>query len=130
MSSSKILGMFYKVDRSSMGASLEVRVPYLDNYVINYALQMSSIEKRTEAYQTKAPVKKLLMKLAPHYQGNLPKKGFSLPLKDWITKQWRTLVFSEEVRHNLSELNLNEEYTALLNFHYNKNRDSSVAIWR
>lgn len=122
--------MFYKVDRSSMGASLEVRVPYLDNHVVNYALQMNVVKKSTKKFSTKAPAKELLMKLAPHYQITLPKKGFSLPLRDWITNDWKTIVFSKEVMRYLADLELLETYKALLNSHFNKNRDCSVAIWR
>ena len=64
-------------DRSSMATSLEVRVPYLDNKVLEYALQLDLRKKSNSLFKNKAPLKELLIKLAPQYNANKPKKGFS-----------------------------------------------------
>lgn len=121
--------MFYKVDRSSMGASLEIRVPYLDNEVIEYGIRLNLKAKSTDRFQNKAPLKELLVKLAPHYNINLPKKGFSLPLKDWITNDWKDLVYSFITKAKLQSLGLSESYYKLLDNHYNKGIDYSNEIW-
>lgn len=122
--------MFYKVDRSSMGASLEVRVPYMDNSVISLALQMDHDRKVNSRYATKAPLKELLMRLAPHYKIDLPKRGFSLPLNEWVTNQWRELIFSSVIRDSLSELKLSGMYSRFLEAHYYRGKNRSIEIWR
>jgi len=83
--------MLYKVDRSSMASSLEVRVPYLDNTVIDYALQLPLKSKSDGQFRHKAVLKHLLGRLAPHYQIDAPKKGFSFPLDTWLRGSWATL---------------------------------------
>ncbi len=122
--------MFYKVDRSSMGASLEVRVPFLDNDVINYALRMGLREKSTPDFATKSPLKKMLRELAPHYKFDLPKRGFSFPLRDWLSNEWKEIVYSTTVREHLTTFGLKEEFDYILKDYYKNNRDVSVEVWR
>ncbi len=83
--------MLYKVDRSSMASSLEVRVPYLDNTVVDYALHLPLEAKSDGHYRHKAVLKHLLGKLAPHYRIDTPKKGFSFPLDTWLRSNWAEL---------------------------------------
>ena len=98
--------MLYKVDRASMASSLEVRVPYLDNEVIDYALAMPLSEKSNGKFKTKAPLKELLQQLAPHYSLYQQKKGFNFPLRDWLKNNWRDLVTSTAFRQRASIQNL------------------------
>ncbi len=72
-----------KVDRASMGHSLEVRPPLLDNALIDYAFALPSSMKLN------GKVSKFLLKRAA--AGHLPdeiiarkKKGFGIPLSRWI----------------------------------------------
>jgi asparagine synthase (glutamine-hydrolysing) len=95
--------MLYKVDRSSMASSLEVRVPYLDNEVVDYALAMPLHLKSNERFRTKAPLKELLMRLAPHYDINKPKKGFNFPLQKWLRENWKELVLSTINKNDLED---------------------------
>jgi asparagine synthase (glutamine-hydrolysing) len=122
--------MFYKVDRSSMGASLEVRVPFLDNQVVDYALQLNISKKSTPRFATKSPLKELLHKLAPHYRFDIPKRGFSFPLREWITNDWKEIVFSETVKRHLQSLDLLEDYNIILKEHYQNRKDFSTEIYR
>ncbi|MBL0937496.1 MAG: asparagine synthase (glutamine-hydrolyzing) [Gemmatimonadaceae bacterium] len=72
-----------KVDRASMAASIEARVPLLDHRVIelSWRLPASSI---LEGGQSKAPLRKLLYQLVPRELIERPKTGFSVPLVDWL----------------------------------------------
>jgi|GEM_PF-1241161 len=122
--------MFYKVDRSSMGASLEVRVPFLDNAIVDFALRMGIDEKSTTEFATKSPLKKILRQLAPHYRFDLPKRGFSFPLREWLTKEWKEMVYSENVKDHLASFGLLDEFNYVLKEHYQHNRDFSIEVWR
>lgn len=122
--------MLYKVDRSSMATSLEVRVPYLDNSVLEYALQLDLHKKSNRQFRNKAVLKELLLKLAPHYNVNRPKKGFSFPLKKWLRENWRDQV-RELVNDNmLISCGLEPKTFRLIVDHfYEKNTNSAVEVW-
>jgi asparagine synthase (glutamine-hydrolysing) len=83
-----------KVDLMSMATSLEARVPFLDNEVIDLALRMPSELK----WPGRRPQdRKLVLKRA--YADALPpailgrgKQGFSIPLKTWLKNDWRPLM--------------------------------------
>jgi asparagine synthase (glutamine-hydrolysing) len=77
-----------KVDRASMLMSLEVRAPFLDYRIIEFAFR--SVPNRLRA--TTSERKILLRRLAAHIlpKGfNLERKqGFSLPLQEWFKGEW------------------------------------------
>jgi asparagine synthase (glutamine-hydrolysing) len=122
--------MLYKVDRASMATSLEVRVPYLDNTVIDYALQLPLNRKSTAQFKNKAPLKELLTKLAPHYDVSKPKKGFSFPLSEWLQTSWKELVMETITKKNLEALNLAPApFLGIVDKFYNKNVNCKDEVW-
>jgi asparagine synthase (glutamine-hydrolysing) len=122
--------MLYKVDRSSMATSLEVRVPYLDNKVLEYALKLDLGFKSNSKFKNKAILKELLLKLAPHYDANRPKKGFSFPLKKWLRTEWRDQVLSSITPFALNEVSLPAEpFMKIVRDFYEKDTNSHVEIW-
>jgi asparagine synthase (glutamine-hydrolysing) len=122
--------MLYKVDRSSMATSLEVRVPYLDNKVLEFALGMNLNKKSNSLYKNKAALKSLLHKLAPHYNIKQPKKGFSFPLKKWLLENWREQVNDVVTSDMLSSVGLDPSYFLRVVNDFFRNRDnSSVEVW-
>jgi len=120
---------FYKVDRANMGASLDVRVPYLDHAIVNYGLRLPLKSKSTETYPSKAPLKELLFHIAPHYDIQKPKKGFNFPLKEWITSEWKDLIFSVVNKENIESVYLNPKFVKLLEQHYYKGIDHTTELW-
>ena len=75
--------ILYKTDTTSMSHSLEVRAPFLDNQVIEYASLISSSNKLTSS-QSKIPLRTLAMDLLPASITNRPKQGFLPPLNYWL----------------------------------------------
>ncbi|HEU5442395.1 MAG TPA: asparagine synthase (glutamine-hydrolyzing), partial [Steroidobacteraceae bacterium] len=80
-----------KVDAMSMATSLEARVPYLDNDVVDLALAIPS------GLKVRGGVRKWILKRA--FAGSLPpavlargKEGFSMPMKQWLTHEWNGLM--------------------------------------
>ena len=76
----KSLNLRYS-DRLGMFSSIEIRVPYLSNELINYAKSLPNNLKIKFA-ETKYILKKLSQKLLPKYITRRTKTGFSLPLKN------------------------------------------------
>lgn len=75
-----------KVDLASMEASLEVRVPFLKKDFIEASLQFPG-KLSYENNQRKALLKILLRKKFPSYQPDQRKRGFTIPLSDWIRSE-------------------------------------------
>ncbi len=75
-----------KVDRSTMANSLEAREPFLDQNIAEYALRLPSSLKYKNG-KTKYILRKLLSKYLPDEIVNLPKKGFSIPIKYWLRNE-------------------------------------------
>jgi asparagine synthase (glutamine-hydrolysing) len=122
--------MLYKVDRSSMANSLEVRVPYLDNEVLEYALQLPLHQKSNEQYPNKAVLKQLLVKLAPHYDAHRPKRGFNFPLKKWLTENWRDDVRDRITADSLVCMGLEpKRYLKITDEFYKGRSEYSTDVW-
>ncbi len=72
-----------KVDRASMAVSLESRVPLLDHSIVEHAWKM-----RNDVLNRKVPAKQALRKVlyqsVPKELIERPKRGFAIPLSDWL----------------------------------------------
>ena len=72
-----------KLDRTSMAVSLESRVPLLDHDVVAFALSLPLSYKRSNG-TGKVVLRKVLEKYVPREMIDRPKKGFSVPIAEWI----------------------------------------------
>jgi asparagine synthase (glutamine-hydrolysing) len=72
-----------KVDRASMAASLEVRVPLLDHRVVELVSTLPP-EFLLKGDQTKRPLRRYLAGFMTPEWIDRPKHGFSIPLADWL----------------------------------------------
>ncbi|MDA0974211.1 MAG: asparagine synthase (glutamine-hydrolyzing) [Bacteroidetes bacterium] len=75
--------MLVKVDRMSMANSLEVRVPFLDHEVVNFAHSLRASE-RLRPGQGKFILKASFADLLPAEIFERKKKGFEVPLEHWF----------------------------------------------
>ncbi|MDQ1637744.1 MAG: hypothetical protein QOF62_1083 [Pyrinomonadaceae bacterium] len=87
-----------KVDRMSMAASLEVRVPLLDHKLIEFVCTRIPASMKMKGLETKHIFKRAVRNLVPAEILNRPKQGFGIPIDRWINEQLR-----ERVRGTLTE---------------------------
>ncbi len=70
-------------DRVSMAHSLEVRVPFLDHELVEFAATIPSSLK-LKGFEKKSIFRKAVGDLLPPSHLRLPKQGFSIPVADWL----------------------------------------------
>ncbi len=98
-----------KTDRASMLASLEVRVPYLDELLLDRFLPLPADKKIIDG-TLKALLKPIAKRLLPRQVWDRPKHGFNAPVSRLLARQWRPAM--ETV------LQWGRENVALFNYDY------------
>ena len=124
--------MLRKVDLMSMANGLEVRTPFLDHELVNFAFSIPTKYKIDE-HMKKKLVQDAARDLLPEIVYNRPKKGFEVPLHSWMNNELRGLIENDL---------LSDEFIKgqnLFNLHYVKElkyklysadpEDSQANIW-
>ncbi len=83
--------LLVKVDRASMACSLELRTPYLDHRLIEYAAGLPSW-LRVRRFTLKHILKKAVEKWLPREIVYRQKRGFSVPIASWMKEDLRPLL--------------------------------------
>jgi asparagine synthase (glutamine-hydrolysing) len=83
-----------KVDRASMLASLEVRTPFLEPSVIEFAFGRLPDNLRATISERKVLLRRLAARLLPPELDLKRKQGFSIPLDAWLRGGWGDYVRS------------------------------------
>jgi asparagine synthase (glutamine-hydrolysing) len=119
-----------KVDRMSMAASLEARVPLLDYKLIEF-VQTIPTDLKLKNLETKYIFRKAVKGIVPDEILNRPKQGFGVPINEWIN-----LELKDKIHETLSEKKTLERgffepkyIKVLLDEHARKRRDHSYALW-
>jgi len=76
-----------KVDRAAMLSSLEVRAPFLDQRVVEFAYRRVPNKLRVNAQERKILLKRLARRLLPPDLDIDRKQGFTIPISKWLTPE-------------------------------------------
>lgn len=75
-----------KVDRASMAHGLEIRSPFLDRRVVDFAFGKLSLDAKVSGNQKKIILKNILKRRIPINFNYYRKQGFSVPMNKWLKK--------------------------------------------
>ena len=91
-----------KVDRAAMSVSLETRAPFLDPRVGQFAASIP-VEYKLKGKSGKVILKEAMKELLPHEILHRPKKGFGIPIAEWLkgrlNPMLHDLLSPERLRH-------------------------------
>jgi asparagine synthase (glutamine-hydrolysing) len=79
-----------QADRASMSTALEVRAPFLDRALAEYALSLP-VTHRRGVWQTKPLLRRAARALLPNSIVRRPKHGFGVPVGPWLREELREL---------------------------------------
>ena len=122
--------LLVKTDRSSMAHSLELRVPFLDQRVAEFALGLATPLK-VRGFAKKRLLRQALAPLLPKEIVSGPKQGFSIPLAAWLRGPLEPFA-----RETLSTATLERQgcldpavVTPILDRHCSGEEDLSRQLW-
>jgi len=91
-----------KVDRATMAVSIEGREPLIDHRLVEFAFSVP-FEMRRGALGPKHLLKKVLYRHVPQALVDRPKRGFGVPVKQWLAGDLKGLVAEHLDPHLVKE---------------------------
>lgn len=116
-----------KVDRCTMWSSLEGREPFLGTKVIEFAMGLPQEMKYGD--RKKLILRELVEDYIPKEIIDKKKSGFSVPIKEWLDKDFKIKITEMFVEMKEDEL-INQEYLSRISYSYNSGIYDVQLIWR
>lgn len=119
-----------KTDRASMFNSLEVRSPFLDYKLVDFVNSLP-IKYKFNFLRRKYILKELMKGKLPEKIINRPKKGFGIPLAEWLTSEIKPLMLDVLVEKKIKKQGIfNYHYIQkLIDEHLAKKKDNRKLLW-
>lgn len=122
--------ILYKVDRASMAASLEVRVPFLNLELVQFANDLP-LDLKLHNLTGKFLLKKTMQGKLPDEIIERPKKGFNMPVAYWLSRDLKEMLLDM-----LSEPFIRRQdffsysyVCQLINEHFERKKDNRKLLW-
>ena len=122
-------GLLTKADRASMHSALELRAPFLDLSVMEFAATLSE-KQRVKGIKTKVFLKEYATRYLPESIVYRKKRGLSVPLASWLRgplKSWAEAKVTDPV---LGRVGVRlEAARELFDAHQRREADHGRALW-
>jgi asparagine synthase (glutamine-hydrolysing) len=122
--------LLIKADKMTMAAAIELRVPFIDFRLLEFATSLPAAMK-VHRGTSKYILKKIAEDLLPHQIVHRPKMGFPVPVKQWLQKELNILareILTE--RRTIERGIFNPHYVErILALHSSGKDDFSKQIW-
>jgi asparagine synthase (glutamine-hydrolysing) len=122
-------GLLTKADRASMSSALELRAPFLDEAVMEFAKSLR-VEDRVRGLKTKVFLKRYARRYLTDDIINRRKRGLSVPIGSWLRgplKEWATTTLK---KGHLEQVGIHTSAAIeLFSEHCQRKADHARAIW-
>lgn len=122
--------VLHRVDMASMHNSLEVRVPFLDDELVEFAFRLP-LDKKINNMRGKYLLRKAFNDELPKMILNRPKYGFSVPINKWLRYELKKtcLELISNIPRDLEEF-LNRNYLlSIFKEHIEGHQDYGRKLW-
>lgn len=122
-------GLLTKADRASMNSAVELRAPFLDEPVMDFAATLP-VSERVRGFDTKVFLKRYALRYLPKSIVHRRKRGLSVPISRWIRGPLRDWAGAALGNERLNRIGIRTA-TALeiLDEHCRKKADHARTIW-
>jgi asparagine synthase (glutamine-hydrolysing) len=119
-----------KADRMSMAHSLEVRVPYLDHRIVEFAASLPS-QLKVRRFTKKYILKQTISRLLPAQVLKRKKTGFNVPIPMWLRRELREMMHDTLSPTRVKEVGFfnPDAVSALMRDHEEMRVDLSRNLW-
>ncbi|HUJ11315.1 MAG TPA: asparagine synthase (glutamine-hydrolyzing) [Verrucomicrobiae bacterium] len=122
-------GLLTKADRASMRSALELRTPFLDKAVMEYAATLPA-EERVRRLTTKVFLKRYALRYLPPGIVHRRKRGLSVPLASWLRGPLADWAESRLRSNQLASVGISSPACLeLLKEHRQRRADHARALW-
>jgi asparagine synthase (glutamine-hydrolysing) len=122
-------GLLTKADRASMSSALELRAPFLDQAVMEFAKSLH-VEERVRGFKTKVFLKRYARRYLPNNIVNRRKRGLSVPISSWLRGPLQEWAISTLRKGRLEQVGIRTSAAMeLLSEHCCREADHARAIW-
>jgi len=118
-------------DKANMQYSIEARSPFLDPELFNFANSLNQNLKLKGGY-SKIILRKYLKENLKNATYKNPKKGFTVPMAQWINNELREVIFDTLNKSTVEKTGfLNHDYLVdnVINPHVKKHENNHKKIW-
>jgi len=124
--------MLTKVDLMSMANSLEVRVPFLDHEVVDFAFGLP-VDFKIDGKMRKKIVRDAFRDILPESLYHRPKQGFEVPMLKWFRKEFKgeldRTVFDQSFMEDQGIFSWNETKKLRQTLHSANPGDAHAKVW-
>lgn len=122
-------GLLTKADRASMRSALELRAPYLDQAVMEFAASLPAAE-RVRGVTTKVFLKRFALRYLPSKIVRRKKRGLSVPLARWLRGPLHAWAAARLGDGRLRMAGVDPDAAVrLLDLHRKRQGDHARALW-
>jgi asparagine synthase (glutamine-hydrolysing) len=122
-------GLLTKADRASMSSALELRAPFLDEAVMEFAKSLR-VEDRVRGFKTKFFLKRYAQRYLPNNIVNRRKRGLSVPISSWLRGPLKEWAIATLRNGRLEQVGIHTSAAMeLVSEHCQRKVDHARAIW-
>ena len=122
-------GLLTKADRASMSSALELRAPFLDEAVMEFAKSLR-VEDRVQGFRTKIFLKRYARRYLPNHIINRRKRGLSVPISSWLRGPLKEWAIATLEKGRLEQIGIHTSAAKeFFSEHLQRKADHARALW-